>query len=37
VLTMLADVFAAILSLNILGILESIVGGILSVIICILY
>ncbi len=34
---MLADVFDAIMSLNILGMLEAIVGGILGIIICILY
>jgi len=37
VLTMLADVFDAILSLDILGVLEAIVSGILGVIICIVY
>jgi hypothetical protein len=37
VLTMLANLFDAILSLDILGILESIVGGILSIINCIIY
>lgn len=37
VLTMLADLFEAIFSLNIVGILESIFGGIFGVIICILY
>jgi roadblock/LC7 domain-containing protein len=37
VLTMLADVFDSILSLDILGFLESIVSGILGVIICIIY
>ena len=37
VLTALADLFDAILSLDILGILEAIVGGILSIINCIIY
>jgi hypothetical protein len=37
VFTMVADFFAAIFSLNILGALEAIVSGILGVIICILY
>lgn len=37
VLTMLADVFDAILTLDILGFLEAIVSGILGVIICIIY
>ncbi len=37
VLTMLADVFDSILSLDILGVLEAIVSGILGVIICIVY
>ena len=37
VLTMLAEMFDSILSLDILGFLESIVSGILGVIICIIY
>jgi hypothetical protein len=37
ILTMLAEVFDSILSLDILGFLESIVSGILGVIICIIY
>ncbi len=37
ILTMLSNLFDAILSLDILGILESIVSGILSIINCIIY
>ncbi|MBN2107375.1 MAG: hypothetical protein JW832_08100 [Deltaproteobacteria bacterium] len=37
ILTMLAEAFDSILSLDILGFLESIVSGILGVIICIIY